>query len=462
MRIGYEQNLEQQQKLLMTPELRQAIMILQMSSLELNEYLQQQLEENPVLEVREEQEEQERLEEYPEEEAAESEWLEYFADRSDLGLCSRQEPLSRKDFTAYSWTAPTLSEHLLFQLHLSLKDEEELRIGEYLIGSIDENGYLNTSVSEAARELQVSEEQVLKVLHVIQGFEPSGVGARDLKECLLIQLRQRGCLNPVVERIVADFLPDLGRGALPRIAAAVGVSVEEVQEIADLIRKLDPKPGRGFASGQEVRYIIPDVIVEKINDEYVVILNDGIAPLLSISSSYRAMLKNRENITREEEKYLEDRINSALWLVKSIEQRRLTLYRVACCIVEMQRGFLDNGIKHLKPLTLRQVADMVGVHESTISRAAANKYMQTPQGIFEMKFFFSSGVDSASSDQRLSSRSIKQTIKEMIAGEDPRNPLSDQHIAETLQRQGIRISRRTVAKYRNELGIPATSTRKRY
>jgi RNA polymerase sigma-54 factor len=346
-------------------------------------------------------------------------------------------------------------------MHIALNQEEDQRIGAFLIGSIDDNGYLRISLEEAAASLGVSIARVAEVLKVIQGFEPYGVGARDLTECLLIQLTQTNRLYPQVERIVRNYLGDLAQGRLAKIAATLKMNVVEVQDIADLIKTLDPKPGRQYGSGGDVRYLIPDVTVEKVNDEYVIIVNDGNSPRLMISPMYREMMRQPGVFNSETRKYIEDRINSAHWLIKSIEQRRLTLYNTTKCLVEAQRDFLEKGIKHMKPLNLKQIADQVGVHESTISRVTNNKYIQTPQGVFELKYFFCSGLESRHGE-RYSSRSIKRMLKEMIIEEDARNPYSDQQIADKLRSRGIKISRRTVAKYRMELGIESTAKRKRY
>ena len=461
MRLIHDVHLEQQQKLLITPELRQAIAILQMSSLELSEYLQQEIDENPVLELKEEDETpEEDMEVQAEEESLpDVEWLEYFQDRSDLGYTSGYEQEKRYD--QHKALAPTLHEHLQFQLHIALNREEDLRIGAFLIGSIDDNGYLRITLEEAAASLEVSVIRVAEVLKVIQTFEPYGVGARDLPECLLLQLTQTGRLTPQVERIVRNYLGDLARGRLAKIAATLKMNVIEIQDIADLIRTLDPKPGRQYASGGDVRYLVPDVTVEKVNDEYIILVNDGNSPRLIISPVYQEMLRQPGLFNSEARKYVGDRINSAIWLIKSIEQRRLTLYNTAKCLVEAQRDFLEKGIKYMKPLNLKQIADQVGVHESTISRVTNNKYIQTPQGVFELKYFFCSGLDSRNGG-RYSSRSIKRVLKELIIEEDVRNPYSDQQIADKLRSKGVKISRRTVAKYRLELGIECTARRKRY
>lgn len=461
MRLIHDVHLEQQQKLLITPELRQAIAILQMSSLELSEYLQQEMDENPVLELREEDESPEGdiVGEVEDESLPDVEWWEYFLDRSDLGYTGGYE--QEKHYDQHKAVAPTLHEHLQFQLHIALNREEDLRIGSFLIGSIDDNGYLRISLEEAAASLETSVVRVAEILKVIQSFEPHGVGARDLAECLLIQLTHTGRLCPRVERIVRSYLGDLARGRLAKIAATMKMNVVEVQDIADLIRTLDPKPGRQYASGGDVRYLVPDVTVEKVNDEYVILVNDGNSPRLIISPVYQEMLRQPGLYNSETRKYIDDRINSAIWLIKSIEQRRLTLYNTTKCLVEAQRDFLEKGIKYMKPLNLKQIAAQVGVHESTISRVTNNKYIQTPQGVFELKYFFCSGLDSRDGD-RYSSRSIKRILKELINEEDARNPYSDQQIADQLCSKGIRISRRTIAKYRMELGIESTAKRKRY
>jgi RNA polymerase sigma-54 factor len=264
-----------------------------------------------------------------------------------------------------------------------------------------------------------------------------------------------------VEKVVEHHLEDLAKGRINHISAQLGISPREVQEIADLIRSLNPKPGNEFGSLNDIRYIIPDVIVERVNNEYVVLVNDTAVPRLGLNNTYHSLLTNHEVNDSEARKYLEGRLNSAAWLIRSIEQRRLTLYRVASCIVNIQAEFLERGVKYLKPMNLRQVAEIVGVHESTVSRATANKYIQTPQGVFEMKFFFTSGVEDETGS-RFSSQSIKRMIKDLIEAEDTSSPLSDQKLASILKQKGIPVSRRTVAKYRSEAGLATTSQRKRY
>lgn len=459
MRLTHDLFIEQQQKLMMTPELRQAIAILQMSTMELSEYIQKELEENPVLEEKDPEDSEEYEKNDEEHENKTEEWLEYFNDR-DIGMVEKDR--EEKSFDNFLSKRPSLYEHLQFQLHIVCKNDEDLEIGSYLIGSIDASGYLGIELQEVAVETGSDIDRVEKVLSVIQSFHPHGVGARDLPECLLIQLKHYGKEDPMATAIIKDHLKELAGGKLNKIAQALGTKVCKVQEVCDLIRNLDPKPGLQYSSIDDVKYIIPDVIVEKVEGEYVVVVNDSGFPRLTVSHLYESMVNKPESYSSDAKKYIESKMGAAVWLMKSIEQRRMTLYRVACCLVAIQKDFMDYGIRYLKPLNLKQVAELVEVHESTISRATSNKYIQTPQGLFELKFFFSSGVSSSSSDEKVSSRSIKSMIKELIDKEDATNPLSDQAIADMLKSKEIKISRRTVAKYRQELGILSTVLRKRY
>ncbi|HHY31020.1 MAG TPA: RNA polymerase factor sigma-54, partial [Syntrophaceticus sp.] len=304
--------------------------------------------------------------------------------------------------------------------------------------------------------------EIERILHVIQSFDPSGVGARDLQECLLIQLDQGGQCTPVLEKIIHCFLDDLANGNLLKIATSMGITVQEVQHQADIIKSLDPIPARNFSRPGENRYITPDVVVEKVNDEYVILVNDIAVPRLMINRNYQLMIKKKTSCDQGTVEFIENKMKSALWLIRSIEQRRLTLYRVVQCIIDYQWDFLEKGIKHLKPLNLKQIADMAELHESTVSRATANKYIQTPQGLFEIKFFFSSGVENVAAGKMVAAESIKQVLKEMITDEDPYDPYSDQQLCELLQAKGINIARRTIAKYRKEISIPPMRQRKRY
>lgn len=470
MRMGYGLNVEQTQKLIMTPELRQAITVLQLSSLDLSMYIEQQLEENPLLELREDENGREEVpaEEKPAEAEEEKgdydlDWEEYFHDSSDLGMVRPEKPQEQQEFSYENFLsqAPTLSEHLLSQLHLSPCGPRERLIGEYLIGNIDENGYLQASVQEAAAQLKIGVSEVTVVLNLIQGFDPPGVGARNLVECLMLQVEHLGLKNEILNKLIKDYLVDLAKGKLNRIAQHLGVPVLAVQQAADILKTLDPKPGRNFTSLNDTRYIIPDIVLEKVEGEYFILVNDVTIPRITINSTYRSVLTQDKNCDSRTRRFVESKLNAAAWLIRSIEQRRLTLYKVAKCLVELQRDFLDHGVKYLKPLNLKRVAEIVGLHESTVSRATSNKYIQTPQGVFEMKYFFSTGLNNAAGTMT-SAESIKKMLQEIVAGEDSGTPLNDQKISEIFRHKGIKISRRTVAKYRDELGIPAIRKRKRY
>ncbi|MBE3571700.1 MAG: RNA polymerase factor sigma-54 [Moorella humiferrea] len=453
-------SLEQTQKLIMTPELRQAIVVLQLSTLELAEYLQQELQENPLLEIKDEEEIAAVEELENDSESFEIDWQEFFQDRSDLGYVrAPREERPEVNYQNFISGQTSLQDHLLLQLKIAAKTERELEIGTFLIGNLDANGYLKIDIKEAAECLKVSPTAVWQVLQVIQRFDPPGVGARNLAECLLIQLRQRRDAPAAAEKIIRHFLPDIAAGRLKRVAKRLDMSLPAVQEVVDYIRTLDPKPGRAFGGGEN-RYIVPDVIIERVDDDYVVLLNDLAMPRLGINPYYQALMRQEGGCDPATKRFIESKLNAATWLMRSLEQRRLTLYRVVSCLVQEQREFLDKGLKYLKPLTMRQVAAALGIHESTVSRATANKYVQTPWGIFELKFFFASGVERRGG--AAAAESIKKIIVEAINSEDPANPLTDQQLQELLQRQGIKISRRTVAKYRDEQGIPAATRRKRY
>lgn len=480
MKLGYDLTIEQAQKLVMTPELIQAIQILQFNTQELDAYVEEQLLVNPVLEhsaaevsegdSREDREESFRDAQNRENSSQDSgqedfDWKEYIRDRQYDDISYKQgeytpdeeknDPLER-----YVSSDVTLPEHLLFQLQCAELSGAGKRIGEYIIESLDENGYLTSSVAEMASSLDVEEDDVKEVLSVIQTFDPLGVGASDLQECLLIQLRQQGQLTELFELVIRDHLKDLAENRIGAIAREMGITAGEVQLISDVIRMLEPKPGRQFASQGETKYIIPDVIVEKIDEEYVVTINDNSTPHLMVSSYYRNLLQSAEK-DEALSKYLSDRVNSALWLIKSIEQRKQTIYNVVSAVVRYQKNFFDKGSKYLKTLTLKDIAEEVGIHESTVSRSINGKYLQCCRGVFEIKYFFSAGV-AGSAGEGISSNSIKEFIREIVENEDPKAPYSDQDMAEMLRKKGIKISRRTVAKYRDEMNILSSSRRKRY
>jgi RNA polymerase sigma-54 factor len=462
MQMNFNLTLSQTQKLVMTPELRQAITILQLSTFELGQYIQNQLLENPLLDVSDDFLKNEvPAEKEVKDKEDNIDWEEYFQEEASSGpIRGQREQKEEVVYENFISSTPSLQEHLMMQLHLAFISKTELKIGEFLIGNLDRNGYLNITVDEASKLLKVSKKDVEDTLKIIQTFDPAGVGARNLTECLLIQIEQNGIKTPKIKELVKNHLIDLAEGRFSKIADMLNISLAEVQHLKDILVTLDPKPGRNFSSINDVHYIIPDAVIEKVSNEYIVIMNDSISPRLSINPYYRSLLTSEDkesNIT----KFLSNRLDSALWLIKSIEQRRITLHKVIQSIANVQRDFLDNGLIYLRPLTMKQIADMVGVHESTVSRAISGKYVQTPRGVFELKFFFQSGLENVNGTMT-SAESIKKIIREIIEGEDSYNPLSDQKIADILKQKGISISRRTVSKYREEMGILSSTKRKRY
>lgn len=466
MRMGFRITQEQTQKLVMTPELRIAIKILQLSTAELVEYIDQQLIENPVLEVVEGSVDHEA--DGPVEKVAEKEnekfdidWEQYF---EDAGESKGERTVNRERenirFDNFVTAVPNLHDHLLFQLSMASLPKEEREVGEFLIFSLDDNGYLQCSTDEAAIQCNVPFDVAEKILKVIQGFDPPGIGARDLKECLLIQYEQLDQKNELLIQLIINHLGELAEGKMMKVAKKLGVSLQEIQTVVDQLKLLEPKPGRKFSVSDSVRYIVPDLVVEKVDGEYIILVNDVSAPRLTLNPFYKDLVRAGSS-DQESRKFLENKLNSAVWLMRSIEQRRGTLYKVARCIIDSQVDFFEKGIKYLKPMNLKHVAEATGLHESTVSRATSNKYMQSPKGLFELKFFFSSGI-SQIQGSAVSSEVVKKIIRELVEGESPLKPLSDQKIADILIDKGMDISRRTVAKYRDEMGIPATSRRRRY
>ena len=470
MKLGHQLNILQTQKLIMTPELRQAINILQLNSIELSQFIQEQLLDNPLLETVDSEDFQAReeaanisndtpasQETVNDSDKSDIDWQEYFIDKSDHGF--QFEPKEEITFENFITKTTTLQEYLEEQLRLlSLKDDDNA-LAHFVIGNLDHRGYCTFTSSQITQDLGVAEEKLESIIKLIQTLEPDGVGARNLQECLIIQLKKKNKLTPLLEEVIIKHLDDIGQGKLNKVANLLGIGVQELQEMVDQLKTLNPKPGVAFGNN-DVRFIVPDIIVEKINGEYIVLVNDVSAPRLTINELYREILTNNkaDKLTKT---FVERKFHGALWLIKSIEQRRITLYRIANTLVNMQRKFLDNGRKHLVPLSLKDVAQEVGVHESTVCRAIANKFVQTPRGLYELKHFFSAGLET-NCGTKVSAQSIKNTIEDLINKEDPQNPHSDQQLSNLLAEQGIKVARRTVAKYREELGLLSAAQRKRY
>jgi RNA polymerase sigma-54 factor len=472
--MGIQQKLHTKlvQKLILTPSLQQAIKLLPMSTLELSDLLNQEMVENPLLEeVPTEELQPAEAAATPDKQEADQpaaktdtwddqDYEYFFGDYLDDGYRPRA-PQEIKELPPIENTLSTtssLSDHLMWQLSMQT-DEPLLReIGSAIIGNLDDDGYLVASFDEIAAMGPWSVPDVDRALKLVQSFDPTGVAARDLQECLLLQLRHLGLEGTPTERIVTDHLRLLQNHQVPEIARKLGLSVEDLKEHIEIIRHLDPKPGSRYNPTQS-QYVIPDVYVVKVEDQYVAVLNEDGLPQMRISPVYRRLLDKGAGNSDETRAYVKDKFRSALWLIKSVEQRQKTIHKVANSIINFQRDFLDHGIEHLRPLVLRDVANDIGMHESTVSRVVTNKYMHTPQGVFEMKYFFHSGI-SSSYGESVSSVTIKQRIRKIIENEDPRKPLSDSKIVSILQREGLVLARRTIAKYREELKIPTSNQRK--
>ncbi|HLV09332.1 MAG TPA: RNA polymerase factor sigma-54, partial [Halanaerobiales bacterium] len=419
MDLGFDLNLEQKQQLIMTPRLQMAIELLQFSSLELKEYIDEELKENPLLE---------------------RDSMEYDGkEGTDYAVNSEQEGVDYENFISYK---PNLLEHLENQLYLVLKGDE-IKIGKYIIGNLDEHGFLTIDLEEIARKLKQPFERVKSVLKRVQELDPAGIAADGIQEALLIQLDFLMLDTRLARIIIGEFFDDLTAQNYTKILKKINADKKQIKGAINLIKTLNPYPAAGFSRSEDIKYIAPDLTVKKIKGKFVIVSNENLSPVLRINKYYYNLLRKKSNEARE---FLQKRYRSALWLIRSIEQRRLTIYRIAEAIIKKQEKFLYRGIKFMSPMTMQEIADMLDIHESTVSRATTEKYIQTPQGLFELKFFFNRGVNN------LSSVSIKAIISDLIHEENPCKPLSDSAIVSLLREsRGVELSRRTVAKYRNEL-----------
>jgi RNA polymerase sigma-54 factor len=457
----------------MTPQLQQAIKLLQLSRLELQQAVREELEVNPALE--------ESVEGAPEEESAPTpsaeevkpaeegglidrvDWEYYFGEGGREGRVQRdpEEEDGRPYYENTLTRRPSLADHLESQVRLLGLSPSEEEAAFYLIGNIDENGYLKTTVEEAAQALSLSVDEVAQALAKVQTLDPLGVGARDLRECLLIQAREKGDGFEIPLRILEEHFDLFSKGDVAGVARRLKASKETVKEAFQKLVSLWPKPGRAY-SGDDVQYITPDVYVFKMDDRWIITLNEDGQPRLRLSSYYRNLLAGGgQEMPKEDREFLKQKVNSALWFIKSIEQRKRTIYKVVESIIKLQGDFLEKGPKHLRPLTLRDVAEDIEMHESTVSRVTSGKYVYTPHGIFELKYFFNSGLNREGGEDDIASKSVKEKIREIIRAEGENKPLSDQELMRLLQNQGIRIARRTVTKYRAQLGLLSSSGRRR-
>jgi RNA polymerase sigma-54 factor len=494
MKAGLQQSVRMGQELKINPRLYQAMDMLYMPLLDLQQHLKQELLVNPFLDlVEDEEDEAEAGEETAAEADAtndaeigetpapadsddESQWEEILLNGFDVGGV-REERDDREHFEPTTVATRGLDDHLRDQVRLLDLSERDELLAEEFIGNINEEGYLaasleeivsgvNEMVRQAAEELEDEREMPLytlaeaeAMLRVMQGLEPPGIAARSLHECLQLQLKDAGLLGTLSERVVRDHFPELIAHRWVDIARKVGATPAEVQAAADEVAKLNPKPGRAYNEGGD-NYVVPDLIVEKIDGEYLVFINDANLPRLKLSRAYQEIARDKKKFEGENKEFITSRLSAAQWLIQAIEQRRQTMLKVMHFIVDRQRDFFEKGVQGLRPLTLREVAEAIGMHESTVSRVTNEKFAQTPRGVLPLKFFFSSGIKSSDGED-VSARGIRATIEKLVAEEDPKNPLTDQALVEILERDGVQIARRTVAKYRDQLGVLPARMRKR-
>ncbi len=469
MALELRQSLGLAQQLVMTPQLQQAIKLLQLSRLELLETISQEIEENPVLEEltageSEEEEEKDDLKEEPVREATEIsevivedrarddvDWETYITEYNTGWAETHYEERDIPSFENITDTKTNLPQHLTWQLNMSSLDADQREIGIHIIGNLDEDGYLDISLEEISESTGQSYEKVVETLRLIQNFDPVGVAARDTQECLLIQVRFHKLEGTLVEQIIMDYMKELENRSYDKIASSLSLPLQDVVAAVSVIQTLDPRPGRVY-SNEETIYITPDIYVFKAGDDYEIVQNEDGLPKLRINGYYKQILQNKIPISENTKAYIQEKMRSAAWLIKSIHQRQRTLFRVTESIVRFQKEFLDKGIAHLKPLVLRNVAEDIEMHESTVSRVTTNKYVYTPQGLFELKFFFNSSISSFDGDA-LASESVKEQLRKLIKREDKARPYSDKDIEKMMKSLNINVARRTIAKYRESMGI---------
>ncbi len=477
MAIELRQQLKLTQQLIMTPQLQMAIKLLQLSRLELMDAIRQELEENPTLEETQETLTRDALSpeepvqlpevEKPQEVTIDEkipsdiDWSNYIDDYGAPGRTRLEtEDRDSPQYEAFISHKESLSDHLLWQLLMSRPTPEEKRIGSLIIGNLDKDGYLQVTLEELGQQGGVTVEDIEEVLFLLQSFDPTGVCARDLTECLMLQAKTLGLQDTLVTKIIQEHLNHLENKNYKAICRALKVGLDEVIAAVEIITAMEPKPGRQY-SEDEPQYITPDIYVYKTEDDYAIVINDDGLPKLRVNSFYKQAITRDKEVGGNARNYIQDKLRSAAWLIRSIHQRQKTIYKVMESILKYQRDFFDKGIAHLKPMVLRDVAEDIGMHESTISRVTTNKYAHTPQGIFELKYFFNSSIKRVHGEA-IASASVQEKIRRMIEAEDSRRPLSDSKMAEMLKAENIDIARRTVAKYREMMGVLPSSKRKRY
>jgi len=460
----------------LSPQLQQSLLILQTPLLELRNLVQQEMETNPVLEeLPEDSGANERSEaeastddnfrnEFEKLASLDEEWRDYMAQSAGANFDGRRRSKDADEKRQFLFDSipvqETLQQNLVAQLNQTVLSADERRAAELVIGNIDDDGFLQSTTEEMALNSGIPQDDFETALGLIQTFYPAGVGARDLRECLLIQLRRQAKEQSLEYRIVSEHMDDLGKHRFLEIARRMAISAEDVQKAADNIARLNPRPGQVFAAAPQ-NYVLPDVIVEKVDGEYQISFNNEQIPHLRISNLYKDIIASGDAQSSDVKDYIRDKIRSGKFLIRSIHQRQQTIMNIAQQIVSRQLDFLEHGPSHLKPMTMAEVAETVGVHETTVSRAVSGKYMATPQGVFEMKYFFTGGYQTATGES-LSNTSVKQAVLELVKHESGSAPLSDHEIVEILSERGIPIARRTVAKYRSELNILPSHMRRKY
>jgi len=486
MKPGLNQSTQLRQELKINPRLYQAMDLLYMPLLDLQQHLKQELLNNPFLEMVEPEEEEEEEGTETEEPATqeqekaandEIDWEGILLDGFDAGG-RREEHEEKEYYEPVTVDTRDLSDHLRDQIALLDLDPRQMLLAEEFIGNINEDGYLACPVEDIRQSINdvvlkaaeaddrdptevpvYSEEEATRMLETVQALDPAGVGARDLRECLMLQLKDAGLEQSVPYRLVRDCFDELINHRWSEISKRFGISPSDVQKAADEIAKLDPKPGLVYSDASD-NYIIPDLVVEKIDGKYHVFLNDANLPRLKLSRAYQEIARDKKKFEGENKEFISNKLNSANWMIQAIEQRRQTMLKVMNYIVERQRDFFEKGVQYLKPLTLREVAEVISMHESTVSRVTNEKFVQTPRGVLPLKFFFSSGL-STTGGEDVSARGIKDQIQKLVENEDPKHPLTDQAIVNILKESGVQIARRTVAKYRDQLGVLSARMRKR-
>ncbi len=453
MQMDLKLNIAQKQKLILTQIMQQSINVLQMSAYDLREYIEKEFEENPILEA-----DFNLIE--SKDNIDNTQLSKYLNDRYDENYNYQHNNEDEASVFNFISDKKSLKDYLYEQLGEIKSDIKIKKVVSYMIESLDSRGYLENTLEEICSDLGIDKEKVQNALEILQSLEPCGIGARDLKECLLIQLKNKGILDEIIKEIVLKYLECIADCKYNYIAKELKITAKEVQAYGDIIKSLEPKPSRGYYTGEEVKFIIPDAYIVKIGDKYNVIMNKDIIPNITINNLYKQEILNGKN--KKEVEYVKEKVNDAIGLINDIEQRNNTILKLLECIVKKQKAYFENGQEYLKPMTLRDLADEMDLHESTVSRAIKDKYILTSRGTVKIKDLFCNGiVSSGINGEGVSTNTIKNKIKQLIQLENKNKPLSDQAICDLLKKEHIDISRRTVAKYREELGIKSSSKRKR-